>query len=167
LPGVTGEDIFYKRVFAYLRSLPRGKVFAYILVGATNHYPFYGDETKAVYPEYIQKLPFPSPVSLKARMANTTYLQDYFFGQMYWEEFKKEYSENSHAIVLGDHSSPIEEHPGNSFFLSGAYQENFVTSMAVLPAKNSANQKSYAVGKKVRTLYSYRDVVRLFWGCMG
>ena len=153
------EDIFYRRVFAYLRSLRNTKIFAYVLVGATNHYPFYGDETKRVYPEHTGSVPFPSAANVKERTANTTYLQDLFFGQMYREEFMKDYSVNSHAIVLGDHSTPLEEHPGNKFFLSGAYQENFVTSMAVLPAKNEASRRSYAVGKRVQALYSYLDIL--------
>src|ERR1043166_4101590 len=153
------EDVFYKRVFDFLSPLQGKRIFAYILVGATNHYPFYGDETKAVYPEHLADFPFPAAANLRERVSNTTYLQDFFFGKMYRDRFSKEFAKNSDAFVLGDHSTPIEEHRGNTLFLSGAYQENFVTSLAFLPANNEISRRRYVRGKRVEGLYSYLDIL--------
>jgi hypothetical protein len=62
-------------------------------------------------------------------------------------------------IVFGDHSFPIGKHKGNLFNMNGAFQENFATSLAVLPAENSRLDKQLVRGKEVRRLYSYLDIL--------
>jgi hypothetical protein len=93
------------------------------------------------------------------RIANGTYLQDYFFGRMYDEFFSPQYAKNSHLLVFGDHSFPIEIHPGNRYNLNGAFQENFVTSMAFLPAEQVVTREGYRVGTAVASLRSLLDIV--------
>ena len=92
-------------------------------------------------------------------MANTTYLQDYFFGKMYEELFAPEYAKNSHMLALGDHSWPTEIHKGNNYNLNAAFQENFVTSMAVIPAESAAGHDRYRIRTEVSSLRSYLDIV--------
>ena len=153
------EDLFYERVFDYLSKFTHERIFAYILVGATNHYPFYGPETKSAYSHLVNQLPFQDPRNIKERLANTTFIQDRSFGQMYNKLFYRPYSENSHMVVFGDHSWPIEIHQGNNHNLNGAFQENFVSALAILPAKKMNTKLRYAVGKEVKTLYSQIDIL--------
>ena len=153
------EDIFYQRVFEQLSRFRGQKIFAYIQVNTTNHYPFYNDEKKAAFPQFDQKLPFKKPETQRERMGDSMYIQDYYFGQMYDELFRKDYAQNSHVIVFGDHSFPIGKHEGNLFNINGAFQENFVTSLAVLPAENSWLGNRLVKGKEVHRLYSYVDIL--------
>ena len=152
------EDIFYQRVFEYMSRFKGQRIFAYIMVDTTNHYPFYDDEKKQAFPQFEQSLPFKTPETQRARMADSMYIQDYYFGKMYDELFRNEYAQHSHAIVFGDHSFPIGEHEGNLLNINGAFQENFVTSLAVLPAENSLLARRFAKGKEVHRLYSYLDI---------
>ena len=152
------EEIFYRRVFEYIARFKGQKLFVYIQANTTNHYPFYNDEEKVAFPQFEQKLPFKMPRTQKERMANSTHIQDYHFGQMFDELFKQNYAKNSHAIVFGDHSFPIGKHEGNLFNINGAFQENFVTSLAVLPAENSSLAGRFVKGKQVHRLYSYLGI---------
>ena len=153
------EDIFYDRVFGYLNKFKNERIFVYILIGATNHYPFYSDETRTAYPHLLNRLPFQNPVRIKERLANTTFIQDHSFGRMYDRLFSPNYAENSHMVVFGDHSWPIEIHRGNNHNLNGAFQENFVSALAILPAKRTQALSRYAVGKEVKSLYSHIDIM--------
>lgn len=153
------EDLFYERVFAHLNKFKNERIFAYILIGATNHFPFYSEETKMAYPHLLNHLPFRDPVNIKERLANTTFIQDQSFGRMYDNLFSRPYSEDSHMVVFGDHSWPIEIHQGNNHNLNGAFQENFVSALAILPAKKTGTSSPYAVGKEVNSLYSQIDIL--------
>src|SRR4030095_10039629 len=77
------EDVFYQRVFSYLERFKGEKLFVYILTCSTNHYPFYDDEKRRAYPQFTTKVPHPEPKNDRQRVSNTTWIQDYFFGEMY------------------------------------------------------------------------------------
>jgi len=146
------EEIFYQRVFEYLERYRGQKIFAYISVDSTNHYPFSHSESTTVE---SRKLPFRNATKLAERVANTTFLQDEMFGAMYDKWFQPRYAENSHMIVLGDHSWPIENRINAKSNDQGAFQDNFLTSMAFLPAR--AAKDRFAVGARVNRLFSQLD----------
>lgn len=151
LPWGFREDIFYERVFKYLKKFEGEKLFVYIAVSSSNHFPF--SENTDSSP--LKKLPFSDPSDLAERAANTTFIQDHFFGQMYERLFEKTYAKNSHLFVFGDHSWPMGIQDGNIINERGAWQENFVTSLAVLPAENSPGAR--VRGRNVTALYSDLD----------
>ena len=151
LPWGYHEDVFFKRVFAFLSSYRTQKFFAYVQVGPTNHYPFFNPEQRDPL------LPFRQPRSFKEAIANTTYLQDRSFGEMYEKFYATTFGSNSNMIVFGDHSWPIEIHPGNRHNENGAFQENFVSSMAVFPARNA--RRRFDLNKRVERLYSQLDIL--------
>ncbi len=150
------EDIFYARVFEYLKKHQQEKIFAYIAVSSTNHFPFYNDEKKIAFPQFANLIPYPNPITTREKIADTTYIQDNFFGKMFTELFKPTFGNNSHLVVYGDHSWPIEIHPGNKFNENEAYQENFVSSFGIVPA--TSKSKQFAMGKVVSNLYSHLDI---------
>jgi hypothetical protein len=152
------EDVFFRRISEYLEGFRNDKLFVYIAVHSTNHYPFYNDEKTLAYPEQVARIPYRSPKTLKERLANSTFLQDHFFGEMYDGWFDRVFAEHSHMLVIGDHSWPIGIHAGNESNDHGAFQENFVTSMAFIPARRTAN-RSFRVGSRVSALYSQLDVL--------
>jgi hypothetical protein len=122
------EDIFYRRVFEYLEKFRNEKVFVYIVAGSANHYPFFDSEIEKMFISLKAQLPFQAPRTFRERMANTTYIQDHFFGEMYRQLLSYRFGDTSQMFVLGDHSWPTEVHQGNDHNLKGAFQENFVTT---------------------------------------
>jgi len=155
------EDIYYQRVFDYLRRFDGQKIFAYILVGATNHYPFGFEEAQSDAVRQLGGLLYPNPAGMRERISNTTFLQDYYFGKMYTERFAPMYGANSNALVLGDHSWPIAMHKGNehNMGLNGTFQENFVTSLAILPARDVRKRLRYDIGKRIDVYHTYLDIL--------
>jgi hypothetical protein len=159
LPWGYADDLFYQRVFEYLERNHVGeRIFVYIAVSSTNHFPFGYDPKK-----YEAKnngrysLPFRTPKDLKEQIANTTYLQDQFFGSMFSEFYLKKFASNSTLLVFGDHSWPVGIHEGNEFNENLAFQENFVSSLAIIPP--GLDRQSYSLGKTVTTLHSHLDIL--------
>lgn len=155
------EDIFYQRVFDYLQRFKGQRVFAYILVGATNHYPFVIDDRQKQLVRAIGGLPFAKAQGIRQQVANTTFLQDHYFGQAYNERFLPEYGDTSHAILLGDHSWPIGSHPGNEHNLTidGSYQENFETAFAILPSRRARAGQEYQTGRTIDSYHTQLDLL--------
>jgi Sulfatase len=155
------EDVYYRRVFDYLRRFKGQKIFAYVLVCATNHYAFVTEDAQRQAITDVGGLPFPHPRTVRERFSNTTLLQDYYFGKMYVDLFRPRYGSNSHAVVFGDHSWPLGLHEGNEHNLSinGTFQENFVTSLAILPAGEARKRLPFAIGKQIDTYHTYVDIV--------
>ena len=153
------EDVYYQRVFEYLQRYKGQKLFAYILVGATNHYPFQLSEAHQSAIRAEGGLPYPAPDVSRQQVANTTFLQDYYFGRAYEQHFKPAYGAISHAVVLGDHSWPLGMHVGNDHNLTieGAYQENFLTALALLPAADNRHSADFARGKRIAELRTQLD----------
>jgi len=153
------EAVFYRRVLDHLENHYSGqKVFAYITMSSTNHIPFdylkqnIGDTHKSGV-----QVPFPNPGTFRERISNTTFLQDHYFGSMFQEVFLKKHAANSTLIVFGDHSWPIGIHEGNIFNENFGFQENFVSSLAIIPAV--VDRQKYAIGKHVTAVYSHLDLM--------
>lgn len=143
------EDIFYQRVLEYLEKYRSEKIFVYIAVDSTNHYPFSNGDLPT---SLRASLPFPAPQTFLQLVGNTTYAQDHYVGGVYRELFTKGYLENSHLLILGDHSFPIGlQESTNTFYKKSTWQENFVTSLAILPAKRSTAYP-LLVGRQIPTL---------------
>ncbi len=149
------EDVFYQRVFEYLERYRGQKIFAYIGVNTTNHFPFYDEEKREAFPQFARALPFLRADTLKEKIANTTFIQDQFFGEMYRNFVEKGYAKNSHMVAFGDHSWPIGIHANNIYSENNAFQENFVTSLAIILA--APDRRRYRIGSQVKRLYSYLD----------
>lgn len=146
------EDIFYQRVFEYLdKHYREEKVFVYIAVSATNHYPF-----EVIDERYQETLPFRPAVSFKERLANTTFVQDAYLGQLLKEQLKN-YLNDSSFFIFGDQSWPAGIHPNNIFNERGWYEENFLTFFLFIPPQNQAGQ--YEVGRVVEGRYSQMDIL--------
>ena len=148
------EDIFYQRVFEYLERYRGRKIFVYIAVSSTNHYPFSYQYSGANI-ESQKKIPFRNATTMTERATNTTYIQDEMFGAMYDKWFNPRYAANSHMVVLGDHSWPIRNRINASSNDQGAFQDNFLTAMAFIPATRVKGR--FAVGTKVEGLFSQLD----------
>lgn len=151
------EDIYYRRVFEFLERYHGQKFFAYIGVNTTNHFPFYDKEKREAFPQFTDAVPFPRPNNLGEELANTTYIQDRFFGDMYERFYRRRFSANSHMIAFGDHSYPIGIHKNNFYSENHAFQENFATSLAIFPA--APDRTRYKIGTQVKKLHSYLDLV--------
>lgn len=136
------EDIFYQRVLEYLAKYPDEKLFVYIAVSATNHLPFFITEG---HQDLANLVPFPNSTEIKEGIANTTFLQDHFFGQ-FLEQWQLKYKDNSHLFAFGDQAWPLGEH-GNYYNEAFAWQENFVSSLAIvspqLESQNYGLQSNY------------------------
>jgi arylsulfatase A-like enzyme len=151
------EDVYYRRVFEFLERYRGQKIFAYIGVSSTNHFPFYDKEKRVAFPQFTDAVPYPRPNHLGEELANTTYIQDRFFGDMYERFYQPRFSANSHMIAFGDHSYPIGIHKNNFYSENHAFQENFATSLAIFPA--APDRSRYKVGAQVKTLHSYLDLL--------
>ncbi|MCB9803102.1 LTA synthase family protein [Candidatus Nomurabacteria bacterium] len=120
------EDLFYQRVLEYLKQYQDQKIFAYIAVSTTNHVPFVLGQN---YQDLNLQLPSTGD-SFLARLKNTTFVQDYFFGN-FLERWQEKYQSNSHLFAFGDQAWPVGKHD-NYYNEAYAYQENFLSSLAVL-----------------------------------
>lgn len=151
------EDVFYQRVFEYLEKYRGQKIFAYIAANTSNHFPFYDDEKRRAFPQFARTVPFPEASNLKERVANTTFLQDRFFGDLYRRFVQEGYSKDSHMVVFGDHSWPIGVHAGNVHSENQAFQENFMSALAIIPAE--LDRRRYRAGTQIDHVYSYLDLL--------
>lgn len=127
LPWGYREDIFYQRVLEYLELYKDQKIFVYIAVSATNHFPF---NTYDNYQDLNLSLPLQDTKNIKERIVNTSFLQDYFFGQ-FLEKWRILYHDKAHLFAFGDQAWPTQEH-GNYHNEAFAWQENFVSSLAIV-----------------------------------
>lgn len=151
------EDVYYERVFEYLEKFKdQEPLFAYIATSTTNHYPFYRQMDKN-YEDFWSKIPRQNSNEFRDRLTNSTFLQDYFLGEMLRNFFEEPYAANSHLFVFSDTSWPFAIHKNNIHNEVNGWQEDFVSSLAFLPAKN--NNSEYEIGKTVDQLYSQIDLL--------
>lgn len=159
LPWGYREDIFFRRAFDYIEKYKNEKIFAYIAVSATNHFPFY---QKKGFEYFKEEVPFSDPSNYYEKLADTTFIQDYYLGQMYNELFYKKYGGNSHLMIFGDHSFPFK----NSIFsFSGFWQENFATSAVIIPSENSQDKPQR--GKTLTQFYGQNDYMPTILEMLG
>jgi arylsulfatase A-like enzyme len=145
------EDIFYARVFEYLRRYhATDKVFVFIDTGATNHTPF-----KVLDPELVGKVPFTNPKAFEEHLSNTTFVQDHYFGHLY-DLFRKHYGSRGSMMVASDHSWPIPIHKNNIYNERGAYEENFRIPMVFIPPSSQRNL--FSIDTVVTRRFSQMDI---------
>ncbi len=154
------EDVFYSRVFEYLRRFhPGDKLFIFIDTGATNHTPFHVLDDR-----FAERVPFPHPANFQEHLSNTTYVQDAYFGYFY-ELFKKHYGPQGTLVVASDHSWPIPIHKYNIYNERGAYEENFRIPMLFVPPSSKRDQ--FATGTVVTQRYSQMDIFPTILNLIG
>lgn len=156
LPWGYREDIFLRRVLDYTERIreqyPEQKIFVYAALDASNHYPF---SQKSIAADLKPFLPFRNPVSFREKIANTTFVQDYYLGSFY-RDFKEKFSPTTNLFIIGDHAWPIGNNENNIFNEKNAWQENFLTSLIIVPAKEKS--VDYLRGAKIEQLISQADL---------
>jgi hypothetical protein len=146
------EDTFFTRVDEYLQKhYTNEKLFIFITASATNHTPFKVHDKKL-----LDKIPFPEPSKFEERLSNTTFVQDAYFGHLY-EIFQKHYAQRGSLIAVSDHSWPIPRHKNNIYNERGAYEENFLIGMLLVPP--STRRGEFATGSVVTRRFSQMDIV--------
>ncbi|GEM_PF-522238 len=143
------EDIFYKRVFNYLKENIKEKYnFIYIEIGPTNHWPF------STPPDLKNFVPYDLPKKFQEKLINTTFLQDRYL-KIAWEELNNLFPKKNYTLfILGDHGWPAGFHKNNTFNQNGAYEENFITSMAMV-----IGQEEKYINKIVTAKCSQMDIL--------
>lgn len=145
------EDIWFTRVDDYIqKNLLNQKVFIFITASATNHTPF-----KVLDPKFRDLVPYPQPKKSEENLANTTYVQDAYFGQLY-DLYREHYADKATLIAISDHSWPIPIHKYNIYNERGAYEENFRIAMLLIPPNN---RREFAVGTTVTERFSQIDIL--------
>jgi hypothetical protein len=153
------DDIFYQRVFEYLERFKDERLFVYIAVSGTNHFPFFYDAT--LFPS--SRVPHSSPRDFRKRLENLTFLQDSFFGEAYTAWYVPRYGAKSYAFVFGDHSWPAGNR--NIYNEIGYSQENFLTALAVIPPRDVTN--NFYRGAVVPRWYSPLDYLPSLLDLLG
>jgi len=146
------EDIFYQRAFSFIdKNYEKKNNFLFLEVGPTNHWPF---KTPA---DYLKEVPHQKPGNQKERLENTMFLQDKYLG-IAWNEINKTFPEKNYTVVIvGDHSWPSGEHPGNEFCGSGSFEENFKTGLTII-----FGDKDVDKGRIVSSRTSHMDLLPSF-----
>jgi len=146
------EDIYFGRVLDYLRKNFAGKkIFAFIDTGATNHTPFH------VLDEAMKdEVPYPQAENFEQHLSNATFVQDAYFGQFY-DAFREDYGERGSLVVVSDHAWPIRMHKDNIYNERGAYEENFLIPMLIVPPRSLKDR--FATGTVCRHRFSQMDIV--------
>jgi phosphoglycerol transferase MdoB-like AlkP superfamily enzyme len=150
-PWGWDDCTFYTRAFENLQSAHPEKagLFAYFEV-SMHHVGFEQKE------EYKDVSVFPDAVTHMERYINSARAQDHCVG-VFYDLFKEYAPENTHLIILGDHSWPFGIQ-GNTNNERIASTDNFVTSLAYIPPRSRLSE--FSSGKTVSTLrYSQTDIV--------
>ena len=154
------EDTFFSRVHEYIQKhYADEKLFVFITASATNHTPFEVQDER-----FLDKVPFPNPVTFEEHLSNTTFVQDAYFGHLL-DIFKKHYAHRGSLIALSDHAWPIPRHKNNIFNERGAFEENFLISMVFVPP--SWGRKDFAVGTTVSQRFSQMDILPTILDLIG
>jgi len=155
------ENIFYKRVFDYLKKNKSKKNFIYIEVGPTNHWPF------NIPPERSKDALFPSPKNYKEKISNTLYFQDRSLATA-WKRINEIFPKQNYTLfILSDHGWPagmrkLKNGASNIFNQQGSYEENFRSFLLVI----FGGKNKYA-GKTVRARHSNMDIMPSVLSLLG
>lgn len=97
-------------------------------------------------PDYAHLYEFPEAKSYAEKYLNSMKFQDYCVSEFMkgFEEFR----ENSHLIIVGDHSYPVGMN-GSTYNIKGAHAENFLTVLAYVPPRG--RESEFDIGKVIRT----------------
>jgi hypothetical protein len=146
------EDTFFQRVDEYLQTHYKNeKLFIFITASASNHTPF-----KVLDPKLVHKIPFPNPTTFQERLSNTTFVQDTYLGSLY-EMFKKHYAQRGSLLAVSDHSWPFPIHKHNIYNERGAFEENFLISMMLIPPETRKNE--FSIRSTITQRFSQMDIV--------
>lgn len=124
---------FYKRAMRYLEEEhPQpSKLFTYFEV-SSNHVGF--DQKK----EYQSLKMFEKPRNFIEKYINSAVVQDHCL-RVFMEEFERFAPDNTHLIIVGDHSWPVGVNR-STYNQVGATTDNFLTSFVYLPPKNRRDE---------------------------
>jgi hypothetical protein len=154
------EDIFYARVDEYIQKhYLKEKLFVFIDTGATNHDPF-----EVLDDKLLNKIPYPHHKIFEEHLSNTTFVQDFYFGQFY-DIFQKHYADRASLLAVSDHSWPIPVHDLNIYNERGAYEENFLITMLFVPP--SSRRSDFAIGSRVTQRFSQMDILPTYLELIG
>jgi hypothetical protein len=153
------EDIWFTRINDYImKNFMTGKYFIFITASATNHTPFAVQD-----PRFLDSVPYPNPEKFIENLSNTTYVQDAYFGLLY-DMYSANYSDRATLIAISDHSWPIDTHKYNIYNERGAFEENFLIAMLVIPPSTSGE---FALGTTVGQRFSQMDILPSFLELVG
>lgn len=154
------EDVFFTRVFEHLeKRFPKQKLFVFIDTGATNHTPF-----EVLDDTLLNQVPFPDARSFEEHLANTTFVQDSYFGRLY-DRFRQRYGASGSLVVASDHAWPLARHKNNIYNERGAYEENFLIPMLFVPPSSSSAR--FSSGAVVSQRYSQMDILPTMLDLIG
>lgn len=151
LPWGYREDVFFQRIFEYIQRYRGQKIFVFIAVSSSNHWPF-----KIYDKRYADSLPFPLSKNSAEELSNSTFIQDKYLEKFLYY-YRSEYAENTSLFLTSDQSWPIQLHPNNIMNEVGAYEENFLIPFAIIPA-NTLYEKFYS-SRVVQERFSQTDVL--------
>jgi hypothetical protein len=157
-PWSYDDMIFYRRVMDYLDENLKGQdgLFIYIEVVA-HHYPFTNYLEDTTFRPPLNSTEWPSDYlnSLAWQDRNLAY---------FYDRFKKFRDNNTHLLIIGDHTWPIYE---DMRFLNSvnAKQDTFVTSALWVPAPADADE--FNIGKVGRLRFSHTDLVPTIFGVLN
>jgi hypothetical protein len=154
-PWGVREDYFYQGVLNYLKSNSAGKLFSYVAVSSTNHFPFSlpQDLSAAIKNE----LPFNPPRSEYELLADTTHLQDSYLPQII-DPLRAAYP-NAYIFLYGDHPWPASVARPAGLNFNGAFEENFLTSMIILTPEKKI--------ETVETRFGHSDILPTILEILG
>lgn len=141
---------FYKRAFEYLKKKYPNPERLFIYFEVSSHHMMF-DPIK----EYEFVFKFNPSVNFIEKYLNSFLMQDYCTEKFY-EEFKNYSSQNSHLLILPDHSWPVGTH-GNNLNSKGANNENFLVPLVYIPPGNKKNE--FKIGKEEHEIFSETDII--------
>ncbi len=157
-PWSYDDKIFYKRVLDYMEEnlKDQDRLFIYIEVVA-HHYPF---------TNYLEDPTFKPPL-------NSTEWPDNYLNSLAWqdrnlvyfyERFRKYRDNNTHLIIMGDHTWPIYE---EMRYLNSvnAKQDTFVTSALWIPSPSKKDE--FNVGRVGPMRFSHTDLIPTIFGVLN
>lgn len=145
------EDIFLQRVAEYLERYRGQKMFVYVALSATNHYPFIQSQDAA----QGKKLPHSSATTFVEQYDNSLFIQDAYV-KIFWDWYQKHYAQNATFILTPDHPWPVPRHD-NINIERNAYDENFLIPFVWVPPVNQ--EAVYQVGKTKTSRWSQLDLM--------
>ena len=151
--GMGYDDCtFVERSFEYLHNQyadPQG-LFVYFEF-IMNHAPF------TSYSGYDDIRAFNPPQNFTEQYLNGALIQDHCMAKFY-EAFNKYAPENTHLLILSDHSWPIGINGGNIANERGAYTENFLMPFVYIPPRS--RREEFQIGAVTMTPnHSQTDII--------
>lgn len=153
------EDVFFDRVFEYLRPFADQKTLVYIAVSAANHAPYHFENDA----RFLNSVPYPNPMSRTERVSDSMFLQD-AYTKTFFDHFEREYA-NSTLLLMPDNAWPYPKHTEHIQNEAGGYEENFLIPFVFFPPNNL--KQNYAVGTVVEERFSQSDILPTLLDIMG